>query len=146
MPNEFCSILQLSPQTRVDDWYFYWDCIAIQVYGCEFEPYLLPTNIPSKVFVLEYLRQRISFDHLHFISKNQKSSFAFPAQVFSFVVKSRSTLDTLNKMISSFGFKLGNIWKYDPYHIVSKECVSLNSFSYIHHVDPKIEMMDNKDI
>jgi hypothetical protein len=41
-------------------------------------------------------------------------------------------------MISSFGLKLGNIWR--------KECVSLNYFYYIHHVDPKIEIMANKDL
>jgi hypothetical protein len=114
-------------------------------YDCEIEPYLLPVYIPPWILVLDYIRQRLSFDYLHFISKTQNSSFVFPIQVFSLVIKSWFALNIVNKMTSSFGFRMGNIWKYGPYHIISKQHVAFNSFAFIHHVNHEIEMMANKD-
>jgi hypothetical protein len=48
-------------------------------------------------------------------------------------------------MISSLNLKKRNIWKYDPYHLVSKQCKTLNSTPYIHHSNHEIERIANKD-
>jgi hypothetical protein len=100
------------------------------VYCSEIDPYLLPMCITSLFFALEYFRQILAADFLHFILKNQKAYFALPTQAFSFIIKSRSFVDVINKLISSLGLEKGDILKYDPHHIISKKCIALNYAPY----------------
>jgi hypothetical protein len=66
-------------------------------------------------------------------------------RIFSFSVKGRYAFDIVNKIVSSLGFKKRNVWKYNPYHLVLNQWVAKESFVYMHHANPKIEMMANKD-
>jgi hypothetical protein len=76
-------------------------------------------------------------DYLHFSSKNHKSTFTLPSWVYSFIVKSKFAFEVVNRMMNSFGFNLGMVWHYDPYHIISKKIISLSYSAYIHHNNPK---------
>jgi hypothetical protein len=109
MPLEFWQIIQLSPETRIDDWYIFKGYNIIRIYGNEFEPYLLPIYITMCLFSLEYRRKILAADHLHFISKSKKTSFNLPTQFFSFIIKNRSTIDVVNKIVYSLGFKRGEM-------------------------------------
>jgi hypothetical protein len=100
MPIEFQQILHLSLETQTGDQY-----IFKQVYGSELDPYLLPMYITLRLFPLEYHRQRLTTDHLHFISKSKKSYFILPTKTFSFIIKNRSIVDVVNKIVSSLGLK-----------------------------------------
>jgi hypothetical protein len=50
----------------------YQDHIEIKVYGCELAPYLLPKYLPVRIFALEYIRQMINSDDIHFVSLKKK--------------------------------------------------------------------------
>jgi hypothetical protein len=108
------------------------------VYSNEIDPYLLPMCITSQFFSPEYFRQILAADFLQFISKNQKVYFTLLAQVFSFIIKSRSFVDVINKLISSLGLEKGDILKYDPHRVISKKHIALNYAPYQHHSDLEI--------
>jgi hypothetical protein len=70
--DEVQRILHLSDNTKIGDWYLYQDYTEIRVYGCELAPYKLPKYLPVKIFALEYIRQIINFDDIHFVSLKKK--------------------------------------------------------------------------
>jgi hypothetical protein len=54
-------MLQLTPDTKVGDWYIFEDHTIIRIYGSEFKPYLLPLFLTLRIFALEYISQMIEF-------------------------------------------------------------------------------------
>ena len=56
---DFKSLLQ-NPMEPVGDWLFYQDFTILKVYGFEGEPYKLPKFLTRRIFVLEFLRQRLT--------------------------------------------------------------------------------------
>jgi hypothetical protein len=70
--DEFQRILHLSDNTKMGDWYLYQDHTEIRVYGCELAPYKLPKYLPVRIFALEYIRQIINSDDIHFVSLKKK--------------------------------------------------------------------------
>lgn len=87
----------------------------------------------------------MSSDQLHFSSKHLKSTFTLPAEVCSFVVKNKSTLEVVNKMMCALGFSQGSIWPYDPYHIICAPRVAFKSSAYIYHNKVELELFANKE-
>lgn len=70
---EIKRMLHLSDQAKTGDWYLYQNYTKIRVYGYELAPYKLPKYVPMRIFSLEYIRQIINMDELHFISGKRKS-------------------------------------------------------------------------
>jgi hypothetical protein len=65
-------ILHLSDNTKIGDWYLYQNHTEIRVYGCKLAPYKLPKYFPVKIFSLEYIRQVMNSDDIHFVSLKKK--------------------------------------------------------------------------
>lgn len=63
---ELNNYLQLSPKTRIGDWYFFENQTIIRVYGFEDEPFLLPAFLTPRIYALEYIRQRFALYFEHF--------------------------------------------------------------------------------
>ena len=72
--DEIKRILQLSKQYKVGDQYLYHNHIEIRIYGCEIPPFRLPKYVPMRLFALEYYRQMINSDHIHFTKAKKKST------------------------------------------------------------------------
>jgi hypothetical protein len=70
--DEVQRILHLSDNTKTGDWYLYQDYTEIRVYGCDLAPYKLPKYLPVRIFSLEYIRQIINSDDIHFVSLKKK--------------------------------------------------------------------------
>jgi hypothetical protein len=70
--DEVKRILHLSDQTKTSDWYLYQGYTEIRVYGCELALYKLPKYLPVIIFALEYIRQIINSDDIHFVSLKKK--------------------------------------------------------------------------
>jgi len=66
-------IMHLSKQYRIGDWYLYQNHIEIRMYGCEIFPFKLPKYVPMRLFALEYFRQIINADLIHFCSTKKKA-------------------------------------------------------------------------
>jgi len=70
--DEVQRILHLSDHTKTGDRYLYQDHTKIRVYGCKLALYKLPKYLPIRIFSLEYIRQMINSDYIHFVSLNKK--------------------------------------------------------------------------
>jgi hypothetical protein len=112
-------LLQLSPDKRVGDWYLFENHTEIRVYGIELQPFLLPRFLTPRIFSLEFIRQRLNFDYVHFVSRKYKSSFKLKKEVGPFVVNTRTTLQVTENLLQDMGFQQGKIWIYDPHSIIS---------------------------
>jgi hypothetical protein len=74
--------------TKTGDWYLYQNHTEIRVYGCELAPYKLPRYLPVRIFFLEYIRQMINSDDIHFVSLKKKQQLRIKGQIGSFVCNS----------------------------------------------------------
>jgi hypothetical protein len=63
----------------------------IILYGSEVKPYKLPSFLTMRIFALEFIRQSINVDEVHFIPR-KKNNFKPKKKVGPFSVYSRSTL------------------------------------------------------
>jgi hypothetical protein len=85
-------LLQLSPDIRVGDWYVFEHYTEIRIYGCQLAPFRLPVFMTPMIFSLEYIRQRLNSDEIHFVPNKYKVNFKLKKEVGPFIVNTRSTL------------------------------------------------------
>ncbi len=71
-------LLQLSPNTILGDWFFFEKNTLMRIYGYMRDPYMLPAFLTTRIFSLEYARQMIAMDDLHFVSKKATQMFKVP--------------------------------------------------------------------
>jgi hypothetical protein len=64
--------LHLSDLAKTGDWFLYQNHTEIRVHGCELAPYKFPRYVPVQIFALEYIRQMINLDDIHFVSLKKK--------------------------------------------------------------------------
>jgi len=81
-------ILQLSKQSKVGDWYLYQNHTEIRIYGCELAPYKLPKYLPMSLFALEYYRQIINSNEVHFVKSKKKAQLRIKDQLGPFICNS----------------------------------------------------------
>ena len=72
---EIKRVLQMLDQVQIGDWYLYENYTEIRIFGCELPPYKLPKFIPMRIFSLEYIRQMINMDEIHFVAAKKKTQF-----------------------------------------------------------------------
>lgn len=82
-------ILQLSKQLKVGDWYLYQNHTEIRIYWCELAPYKLPRYLPMRLFALEYYKQIINSNEIHFVKAKKKAQLRIKDQLGPFVCNSR---------------------------------------------------------
>jgi hypothetical protein len=87
---EIQRLLHLSDLAKTGDWYLYQDHTEIRIYGCELPPYKLPKFLPVRIFSLEYIRQMINSDNIHFMSFKKKQQLRIKGQIGSFICNSRA--------------------------------------------------------
>jgi hypothetical protein len=68
-------ILHLSDNAKTGDWFLYHNHIEIRVFRYELAPYKLPRYVPVRIFSLEYIRQIMNSDDIHFVSLKKKQQF-----------------------------------------------------------------------
>lgn len=78
MPDDIRPYLQLGPQHKKGDWFLGPDFTVIRMYGTASAPYRLPKLLTPIIFVLEYIRQLVEIDEIHFISSRKKGRMTFP--------------------------------------------------------------------
>jgi hypothetical protein len=85
---EIQRILHLSDLAKMRDWYLYQDHTEIRVYVCELDPYKIPKYLPVRIFSLEYIRQMINLDDIHFVSLKKKQQLRIKGKIGSFIYNS----------------------------------------------------------
>jgi hypothetical protein len=87
--HKFQRILHLSDNAKTGDWFLYQNNTEIRVFGCELPPYKLPKYVLVRIFALEYIRQIMNSDEIHFISLKKKKQLRIKGQIGSFICNSR---------------------------------------------------------
>lgn len=140
-------ILQLSKQYRIGDWYLYNNHTEMRIYGCELCPFKLPKYVPMRLFALEYLRQMINADLLHFYNAKKKAHLRIKNQLGPFVCNTREAwreakiiLEDHLKLQKSFGWI-----PYDPNSFICDRRMKNGLSPYIHHRILEIEQFASMD-
>jgi len=117
---EMKSSLQPSPKNVMGDWMFFTQSTVIWVYGCQEGPHLLPIFLTPRIFVLEFIRQRIISETENLLKAHKASNLKFLFVVGPFVVKSKSCLPQIQSKLNEFGFTQLQGRRCDPHQVISK--------------------------
>jgi len=99
------TLLQLSPNKGVGDWYIFENYTKIRVYGSELRPFLLPIFLTPRIFALAYIGKTLNLDDIHFVSRKYKANFKLKKEVGPFIVNTRSTLQVTKNIFLAMGFQ-----------------------------------------
>jgi hypothetical protein len=138
--------LHLSDNTKTGDWYLYQNHTEIKVYGCELAPYKLPKYLPVRIFALEYIRQIMNSDDIHFVSLKKKQQLRIKGQIGSFICNSQGAREEADRMLREMKFFLSFPWHYDPCRIISEMRVKNKNILYVHVSKPEIEKFANQTV
>lgn len=86
--------------------------IEIRVYGYEFPPYKIPKFLPMKIFALEYIRQMINADEIHFVVAENKFQFKMKSQIGPFICNSRPIGEEVDIRLREMNFTHSFTWSY----------------------------------
>jgi len=140
---EIVKELQFIDQVATRDWYCYQNYTEIRVFGCELPPYKLPKYIPVRIFALQYLKQRLNENEVHFVAAKRKSQFKLKTQVGPFICNTRAAGEEVDKMLKEMKFFVSFSWSYDPLGVISKLRVENNFTPYHHTARPEIEVQES---
>jgi hypothetical protein len=141
---EIHNILHLSDLAKIGDWYLYQNHTEIKIYGCKLAPYRLPKNFPVRIFTLEYIRQMINSDDIHFVSLKKKQQLRIKGQIGSFIYNNRGIGEEADGFLKEIKFDVSFLWKYDPCGIISEIRVNNKNIPYVHSPKPEIEKFVNQ--
>jgi hypothetical protein len=144
--DEVQRILHLSDNVKTGDWYLCQNHTEIRVFGCELAPYKLPRYVPVRIFALEYIRQIMNSDDIHFVSLKKKQQLRIKGQIGSFICNSRGAGEEADRMLKEMKFSTSFIWHYDPYGIISDMRVKNKNAPYAHESKPEIEKFANQTV
>lgn len=85
--SEDYKFLLQNPIELIGDWFCFKDSIVIRMYGFEGELDKLPKFTTRRLFVLEFLRQRLSVENDNFLKNKKASSMKFNFTLEPFVVR-----------------------------------------------------------
>ena len=144
---EMIQELQSTPPLATGDWFLYEDHTIIRVYGFGGRPFILPAFLTPRIFALEFIRQKMASDELHFIDKKAAKTFRIPTELGPFIVKSRQAYNIVEERLNKMKFPTVGAWTYDPKGIIlrlkdptGKMKVAENPY---HEPQPLIEKLAN---
>jgi hypothetical protein len=144
--DEVQRILHLSDNVQTGDWYLCQNHTEIRIFGCELAPYKLPRYVPVRVFALEYIRQIMNSDDIHFVSLKKKQQLRIKGQIGPFICNSRGAGEEADRILKGMNFSTSFIWRYDPHGIISDMRVKNRNTPYIHEPKPDIEKFVNQAV
>jgi hypothetical protein len=141
---EIQRILHLSDLAKTGDWYLYQNHTEIRVYGCELPPYRFPKYLPVRIFSLEYIRQMVNSDDIHFVAAKKKQQLRIKTQIGPFICNNRSTGEEADNLLKQMRFTQSSTWAYDPFGVISELRVKQRSTPYAHTQKPEVEKYMNQ--
>jgi hypothetical protein len=94
--------------------------------------------------VLEYIRQIINSDDIHFVSLKKKQQLRIKGQIGSFICNNHGTGEEADRMLREMKFFMSFPWHYDPCGIISEMRVKNKNIPYVHVSRPEIEKFANQ--
>lgn len=112
--------LQLKKGKATGDWFLYQGSTLIGVYDFQGFSYVLPAFLTPIIFYLEFARQILSLEELHFMRAHKTSNLKSPFTLGTFTFKSKSCVAILDSYMCQFQFLLAPMVRYDPLDVISK--------------------------
>ena len=122
----------------------YDDYSEIRLYGAGIEPYRLPIFVPMRLFSLEFIRQSLNVDQIHFVPMKKGHLFKLPMYVGPFIVNMRQATNEANKMLENMHFLLGEKWAYDSHKVIYNRRVENGYSAFVHESKPEIKKLASK--
>ena len=97
------------------------------------------------ILSLEYIRQMINMDDLHFFSGKIKSQFNIKSKTGSFICNTRFAGIEADTLLKNMNFHPRFTWSYDPFGIISNLRVELKTTPYNHTPRLEIEKFMNQE-
>ena len=66
---------------KCGDWFIFEEHAEIRLYGAFVKPYRLPKFVPMRLLSLEFIRQSLNLDQVHFVPMNKVFFFKFPKKL-----------------------------------------------------------------
>jgi hypothetical protein len=95
-------------------------------------------------FALEYIRQIINSDDIHFVSLKKKQQLRIKGQIGSFICNNRGAGEEADRMLREMKFFMSFPWHYDPCGIISEMRVKNKNIPYVHVSRPEVEKFANQ--
>ena len=93
---------------------------------------------------MEYIRQMINSDDIHFVSLKKKQQLRIKGKIGSCICNSRGTREEADRLLKEMKFFVIFIWNYDPYGIISEMRIKNKNIPYVHASRPEIEKFANQ--
>jgi hypothetical protein len=93
---------------------------------------------------LEYIRQIINSDDIHFVSLKKKQQLRIKGQIGSFICNNRGAGEEADRMLREMKFSMSFPWHYDPCGIISEMRVKNKNIPYVHESRPEVEKFANQ--
>ena len=103
--NEDLKFLLQNLVELIGDQFCFKDSTVIRVYGFEGEPYKLPKFTTRRLFVLEFLRQRLIVENDNFLKSKKSSSMKFNFTLEPFVVRSVYAITVVDQILKNMNFQ-----------------------------------------
>ena len=97
-----------------------------------------------RLFALEFIRQSLNIDQVHFVPMKKGHLFKLPMFVGPFVVNMRQAFNEASRMLEDMHLLLSEKWAYDPHQVISNRRVENGYSTFIHDNEPKLENLANK--
>lgn len=127
----------------VGGWFLYKYFIVLRVYGFEDEPYRLPIFLTKRIFVLEFLRQRLHVESEIFLKHKKASNIKFKYTIEPFVVNSTAALSVIQNIMKNMNFQLDKKINYDPKHVISQRKTNSKLGTYEHVENEVLALIAN---
>jgi hypothetical protein len=88
------------------------------------------------IFALEYIRQMVNSNDIHFVAANKKSQLRIKTQIGPFICNNRSIGEEADNLLKHMGFTPSSTWRYDPFSVIFELRVKQISIPYVHTKKP----------
>ena len=97
-----------------------------------------------RLFALEFIRQSLNVDQVHFVPMKKGHLFKLPMFVGPFIVNMRQAANEANRMLENMHLLLGEKWAYDLHKVISNKRVENGYSAFIHDSRTEVEKLANK--
>jgi hypothetical protein len=93
---------------------------------------------------LEYIRQIINSDDIHFVSLKKKQQLRIKGQIGSFICNNSGAGEEVDRMLREMKFFMSFPWHYDPCGFISEMRVKNKNIPYVHVSRLEVEKFANE--
>jgi hypothetical protein len=97
-----------------------------------------------RIFSLEYIRQMVNSDDIHFVAVKKKQQLRIKTQIGPFICNNRAAGEEADNLLKQMSFTQSFTWTYDPFGVISELRVKQRSTPYAHIQKPEVEKYMNQ--